>query len=488
MEQNKPKTKFSRRSFLKATGATSAALGLSGLGFFGYEAGRDPASYTGWKTFEGGDQTFPRHRFTVNEPPYEKVGPTRRVDPRSEIVFSRLPTFVRYWRQDPRIESLPEHLQKYYQEHPEDLELDLENIKVLRPKLMADQEKYGRTFLLAEAWSEAMAAVVPPRITEPPEKADFPYVGWGRGQEKLRRPYKLKSPAKTSRLIKKIAHELGATLVGIARLNPDWVFQYPIPGRGLDPNQPLEIPSHWEYAIVVGTPMSWDPMYANPNYGTSEDAYSISRIIAYRLAAFIKYLGYAARPHTPGYSYDLMVPPIMIDAGLGEQARSSIVITPELGPNFRAAVVTTNIPLKPDKPIKFGVESFCKTCKICAEQCPSGAITKGDKVVVRGYRKWQLHAAKCYNFWNSNLGNMGCRLCIAVCPYTRKANWLHRAALNLSSNDPTDLSHDALTQLQKIFYPGPNPQDYYIPSLGGKNASYRRPPWWLRTEDFIEFE
>ncbi|HHF43103.1 MAG TPA: twin-arginine translocation signal domain-containing protein, partial [Candidatus Aminicenantes bacterium] len=342
MEQNKPKTKFSRRSFLKATGATSAVLGLSGLGFFGYEAGRDPASYTGWKTFEGGDQTFPRHRFTVNEPPYEKVGPTRRVDPRSEIVFSRLPTFVRYWRQDPRIESLPEHLQKYYQEHPEDLELDLENIKVLRPKLMADQEKYGRTFLLAEAWSEAMAAVVPPRITEPPEKADFPYVGWGRGQEKLRRPYKLKSPAKTSRLIKKIAHELGATLVGIARLNPDWVFQYPIPGRGLDPNQPLEIPSHWEYAIVVGTPMSWDPMYANPNYGTSEDAYSISRIIAYRLAAFIKYLGYAARPHTPGYSYDLMVPPIMIDAGLGEQARSSIVITPELGPNFRAAVVTTN--------------------------------------------------------------------------------------------------------------------------------------------------
>lgn len=410
------------------------------------------------------------------------------MDPRSEIVFSRLPTLMRCWRQDPSIESLPEHLQKYYQEHPEDLELDLENVKVLRPKLMAELEKYGRTFLLAEAWSEAMGAVVPPRITEPPEKADFPYLGRGFGREEPRRPYKLKSPAKTSRLIKKIAHELGATLVGIARLNPDWVFQYPIPGRGLDPNQPLEIPSPWEYAIVVGTPMSWGPMYANPNYGTSEDAYSISRIIAYRLAAFIKYLGYAARPHTPGYSYDLMVPPIMIDAGLGEQARSSIVITPELGPNFRAAVVTTNIPLKPDQPIKFGVESFCKTSKICAEQCPSGAITKGDKVVVRGYRKWQLHAAKCYNFWNANLGNMGCRLCIAVCPYTRKTNWLHRAALHLSSNDPTGLSHAALTQLQKIFYPGPNPQDYYIPSLGGKNASYRRPPWWLRTEDFIEFE
>lgn len=487
MEKDKTKTTFSRRSFLKATGATSAVLGLGGLGFFGYQAGQDPSSYTGWKTFEGGDQNFPRHRFVVDKPPHEKVGPTRRVDPRSEIVFSRLPTLLLHWQKNPTPESLPQYLQDYYREHPEDLELDLYNVRELRPKLMADQQKYGRAFILAEAWSEAMGAVTPPQITEPPETADFPprrsYF-----REEVPRPYKLKSPEKTSRLIKKIAHELGATLVGIARLNPDWVFQYPIPGRGLDPSRPLEIPSHWEYAIVVGTPMSWDPLYANPNYGTSEDAYSISRIIAYRLAAFIKKLGYAARPHTPGYSYDLMVPPIMIDAGLGEQARSSIVITPELGPNFRAAVVTTNIPLKPDKPIKFGVESFCKTCKICAEQCPSGAITKGDKVVVRGYRKWQLHAAKCYNFWNSNLGNMGCRICISVCPYTRKANWLHRAALHLSSNDPTGLTHGALTKLQKIFYPGPNPQDYYIPSLGGKNASYRRPPWWLRTEDFIEFE
>ena len=77
--------------------------------------------------------------------------------------------------------------------------------------------------------------------------------------------------------------------------------------------------------------------------------------MAFRLTSFIKTLGYAARPHTPGTSYDLMVPPIMVDAGLGEQGRHSIVITPELGCNFRPAVVTTNLPLVPDKPIEFGV-------------------------------------------------------------------------------------------------------------------------------------
>jgi hypothetical protein len=40
--------------------------------------------------------------------------------------------------------------------------------------------------------------------------------------------------------------------------------------------------------------------------------------------------------------------------------------------------------------------------------------------------------------------------------------------------------------MQKLFYPGPDPQEYYTPALGGKNASYRKPPWWLRTEDFVE--
>ncbi len=296
----------------------------------------------------------------------------------------------------------------------------------------------------------------------------------------------MKGPGKTSRLIKKISHELGSVLVGIARLNPDWVYQYPMRGRGFEPNEPVEVPKHWEFAIVVGTPMSWDAMLANPTYGTSNDAYSKSRIVAYRLASFIKALGYAARPHTPGTSYDLMVPPIMVDAGLGEQGRHSIVITPELGCNFRPAVVTTNLPLEPDKPIDFGVQDFCKSCKVCAENCPSGAITTGDKEEVRGYLRYSLCSEKCHNFWSSCLGNMGCRLCVAVCPYTRKSNWLHKTALQVTANDPTGLSHKALVGLQQRLYPGPDPEEYFIPSLGGKNATYREPPWWLRTEDFID--
>ena len=159
-----------------------------------------------------------------------------------------------------------------------------------------------------------------------------------------------------------------------------------------------------------------------------------------------------------------------------------------MGSNLRPAIITTNIPVATDKPIDIGVDDFCLHCKVCAEQCPSGAIPMGDKVEVRGYRRWKVDASKCQNFWSSALGPMGCRICVSVCPYTRKANWLHKAAMKVSANDPTGLSERVLTTMQKSFYPGPNPEDYYMPSLEGKNASYRDPPWWLRTEDFIDLD
>jgi len=472
--------KINRRQALKATGAAGAAVGATGLGFFGYEAGKDPESYTGCEILEGAAQTFNRKRHEVDKPTYEVVGETSRPDARTEHVFQRRPRFKRQWDPEVGLDSLEEPLKTFYTENPDILELDQYLIDVIEPARREDAPKYSDEYILAQAWSNAMGAVSPGGVSGAPEESDFP-----RGDAE---PMKMKSPEQTSRLIKKISHQLGSVLVGIAKMNPDWIYEYTNGGRGFEGGVKIEPPAHWEYAIVVGTPMSWDATAANPTHGTSNDAYSKSRIVAYRLTQFIKSLGYAARPHTPGSSYDLMVPPIMVDAGLGEQGRHSIVITPELGCNFRPAVVTTNIPLVPDKPIDFGVQNFCKECKICADNCPSGAITHGDKEEIRGYKRYPVSAEKCNNFWSSCLGNMGCRLCVAVCPYTRKSNWLHRTAMNVTANDPTGLSHKALAALQDRLYPGPEPEEYYIPSLGGSNATYREAPWWLKTEDFIELE
>lgn len=455
------------------------------MGFFGYADGTDPASYTGWKTQEGGDQTFDRDAWAVDKPTYEVVGETTRPDARTEVIFFRSGALRQQWDDEKGIESLNPHMKEYYKKHPEDLELDLYMIKEVFPAFMKDNNEYGEKFIISEAWSNAMGAVWPDAVSEPPEISDFPQPD---RHGNVRQPYSLKNETKTAELIKKVSHQFGATLVGITKLNPDWVYSYPKHGRGFEDDKPLEVPKHWKYAVVIGTPMSWDPMMSNPNYGTSFDAYSNSRIVAHRLAAFIKELGYAARQHTPGTDYDLMVPPIAVDAGLGEQGRHSVLITPELGSNIRLAVITTNIPMAVDKPIDFGVQDFCKHCKICAENCPSGAITTGDKEDVNGYKRYQLNISKCYNFWFSNLGNIGCRLCVTTCPYSRKGNWLHKSALTVSANDPTGIVDQGLTALQKEFYPGPDPEEYYIPSLGGKNASFREPPWWLKTDDFIDLK
>jgi len=483
MDKKKDKRGVDRRTFLKFSGAAAAALGGVGLGLFGYRAGKDPMSRTGMESFTGAAQDFDRDRFVSKSPHYEKTGATRRVDARTEVVFNRVSRLRRQWNDQEGLEGLEKILRDYYRRYPEHLELDLKLQSEIFPAFREDREEYGEKFILAKAWSGAMGSVWPQEYNRPPAKSDFPRGDpFGEPSE----PLPMKSPTRTSKLIKMISYQLGSVLTGITELNPDWVYRYPMPRRGFDTEKILEIPKHWKYAIVVGSPMTWDPFYANPNYGTSFDAYSRSRITAYRLAAFIKQLGYPARAHTPGSDYDLMVPPVAVDAGLGEQGRHGVLITPELGSNYRPAVITTSLPMETDRPIDFGVQGFCKSCKICAENCPSGAITFEGREVVRGYRRYRIDIPKCHNFWYSNLGNIGCRLCVAVCPYSRKSNWVHRSALHVTANDPTGLSHPLLTGMQKTFFPAPDPADYFSPSLGGKNESYRPPPWWLRTEDFID--
>jgi hypothetical protein len=123
-----------------------------------------------------------------------------------------------------------------------------------------------------------------------------------------------------------LTHTFGATLVGITKLNPDWVFQGRFRGVG---QVDYDVPKHWEYAIVFAPPHEWDMFYANAVYGSSFDADSRERIIGGRLENFIQQLGYPARAHVPPGHYDLITPPIAIDAGPGEQGGMGLLITPE---------------------------------------------------------------------------------------------------------------------------------------------------------------
>ena len=57
-------------------------------------------------------------------------------------------------------------------------------------------------------------------------------------------------------------------------------------------------------------------------------------------------------------------------AGLGWIGRNNLLVNERFGSQFRIVSVLTNMPLKPDKPIK----KDCKACRLCVTTCPAGAI------------------------------------------------------------------------------------------------------------------
>lgn len=231
-------------------------------------------------------------------------------------------------------------------------------------------------------------------------------------------------------------------------------------------------------------------MYANPTYGTSYDAYSMLRYISGKLEVFLKEIGYSARAHVPPVNYDLVMPPLAIDAGLGEQGRNGILVTPELGANTRLAAVSTDMPLEPDKPIDIGIKEFCNKCKICAEECPSGAISFTDEPeeVIRGYKRWKINHDKCYTVWNSvaTSHSRGCRVCLAVCPYSRKNNWIHNIVREVDPRDPTGIFSSGILAVQKKFFKYHGGQEY-LPPPDGNNKTFNEAPDWLRSEEWFNY-
>jgi epoxyqueuosine reductase QueG len=83
------------------------------------------------------------------------------------------------------------------------------------------------------------------------------------------------------------------------------------------------------------------------------------------------------------------------------------------------------MPLLPDQPVSYGIVDFCERCLKCAYNCPSGAIPKGERTVLRGAEKWVLDADKCYIFWRK-VGT-DCAICMKVCPYSKPGTFIHRA-------------------------------------------------------------
>jgi len=238
-------------------------------------------------------------------------------------------------------------------------------------------------------------------------------------------------PEAISRQIKKAATFFGASLVGICRLDRRWVYAsaYRMTSTGGETEE-IHIPENINNVIVVAIEMDYAAIHCSPTCPASVAVglgYSRMAFTAGLLARFIRGLGFSAYPcgNDTGCSV-----PMAIDAGLGEIGRHGILITPRFGPRVRLAKVFTDLPLIPDKPIEFGVWDFCMVCGKCAENCPSGAIPKGEPSAEphnicnrEGVDTWHINAEKCLSFWAHN--GTDCSNCIRVCPFNKPKGLLH---------------------------------------------------------------
>lgn len=269
-------------------------------------------------------------------------------------------------------------------------------------------------------------------------------------------------PEIMSRHIKRLGYFLRADIVGICRLP-----QYAVYSHDKDGN-PVEL--NHRFAIVVLVDQDYETMDGSTGSDWIANAqsfrsYSTTAFISCIMADYIRRLGYPARAHH-ARNYQVVIPPLLLSAGIGEICRLGLVLNPFLGVRFKAAAITTDLPLVPDMPVDFGLQEFCQKCMKCAVECPSGAISADDKVMHNGYETWKLEVERCVKFRVANPNGAGCTSCIKVCPWNKPEGWSHDVVRWLIRHVP------ALDNLI-----------IRMDSALGYGKQHRRSKWWFDLEE-----
>jgi len=236
--------------------------------------------------------------------------------------------------------------------------------------------------------------------------------------------------------IKSFGYFLKADVMGACRVPESAYYSHDKQGN------PISL--RYENAVVIVMRKELKAMRASTGHDWMGDPISFQSyqhlgMVAETMANYIRRLGWDASPqYGPSFvnKYSVLIPPLLIAAGIGEVSRAGIVLNPYLGLAYKAAAVLTDMPIIPDKPIDFGLQDFCRDCKICAKNCPSKAISTGDKVMYNGYETWKLDTRRCasYNFTNKN-GTM-CNTCVKSCPWSNPSTFPHNLMRSLIIDIP----------------------------------------------------
>lgn len=205
--------------------------------------------------------------------------------------------------------------------------------------------------------------------------------------------------------LKSFINNLGIDIVGIAELSE--LVNMP---AGLDISL-FDLFKKYPSAIVIGAQYG---KIGKKNSGDKTAVYLEK--IAYDIMGHLEKKQFQYLVIHPEDEYDpdnrmglLSLKVLAKQAGLGWQGRSLLTISRDYGPIHRLIAILTNMPLKPDRPIK----NMCGECTVCIDKCPKKSLTLCLFDDHPNSREEVLDVQTC-------LGDNGCMICILKCPYLVK--------------------------------------------------------------------
>ncbi len=329
--------------------------------------------------------------------------PNDRMDER-DVMFSRMA----------RKAGTPEY-EEYYFRHPELQRVD-DRIRAMPPLMGPGAAKFHPGMSgEAERFFEEIITIEPDRafVEEWRERL-------GEAEDR-------------DRAVREMIRSLGAVAVGAAALRPEYIYTH----KGRFPEDyGREVSLDHPSAIVFLVEMDFDAMQHAPAVEVlleSARQYHQAAVISKTATAVLEELGYRAKSHHDA-NYDCILPPLAVEAGLGEVGRHNIFIADRYGTRVRIGAVTTDFPLSYDRPISLGVVHFCTHCRKCAVNCPSRALDNGERSEVRGVLKWPTQVERCYAYWRRMSSD--CGICMSVCPFSHRSNLFHNTIRRMLRLNP----------------------------------------------------
>jgi ferredoxin len=240
-------------------------------------------------------------------------------------------------------------------------------------------------------------------------------------------------PVRNADNLKAASYYLSADAVGLSRV-PHWAYySHDAGGNPLEPYHDSGVSLLLDQGFDTMEGASGDDWIS---VAQSMRAYLRFSLLGGVIGEQIRRLGYSARVHSV-LDGDVLQPPLLLLAGLGEVSRiGEVILNPFLGPRLKSGVVTTSMPMVHDRPIDFGLQSFCNSCNKCARECPSGAITAGPKLMYNGYEIWKSDAEKCARYRITNSAGGMCGRCMKTCPWNLEGLFSDEAFRWLAINAP----------------------------------------------------